>query len=290
MNKILNEKINSYIVKYSLNSLDLVENAREFVIMLLADILCVSINDIKLNKCNITTQDFLKLDNILKSISENKIPPEYLTNKSYIYGLEFYVNENVLIPRQDTETIIETAINEIKINNYKTILDLCTGSGIIGITCAVKSNIKKVDLVDISNKALDVCKVNINNLDNLKKCSIIQSNMFDKLYNLKTTYDIIVSNPPYLTHKEMNEVSDFVKNEPNIALYGGEDGLDFYRNIYSNVKYFLNNLGMVVVEIGYNQKEDVINIIKEHNEYKDIKIIKDMNNKDRVILCRFQKR
>ena len=102
-------------------------------------------------------------------------------------------------------------------------------------------------------------------------------------------YDIITSNPPYLTRQEMEEISDYVKREPALALDGGEDGLVAYRNIYDNAKYFLNDGGSIVVEIGYKQAEDVVNIIKSHKEYYNVRVIKDINSKDRVISCRFQK-
>ena len=290
MNKFLNDKINEYVIKFNLNSLDIVEEPREFIVMILSDILNTSTTNIKLGNVTVTEKTLLHLENILKDISEKKIPPEYLTNASYIYGLKFFVDRNVLIPRQDTETLIEAAVSLIKKNKCNTMLDLCTGSGIIGITCAVKTDINSVTLADISEKALNVAKINVINLDKKKKCKLINSNMFDRLYKLKSSYDIIVSNPPYLKSSEMKDISDFVKKEPSIALDGGKDGLDFYRIIYSNAKYFLNNNGIIAVEIGYMQADDVINNIKEHVVYKDIKVIKDINGKDRVVLCHFQKK
>ena len=289
MNILLNEKINEYINKYDLNSLDIIEDAREFVIMLISDITGYTVIDIKLGKVKINDTDLLKLDKMLYRISNDKIPPEYLTNVSYLYGMRLFVNENVLIPRQDTETLIEHSIKTINENGYKSLLDLCTGSGVIGIACANNSCIKDVTLLDFSDEALKVTKKNVEILDKNFTCKIIKSNMFNELYKMNYKYDIIVSNPPYLTKDEMNEISDFVKKEPSIALDGGLDGHSFYNNIFENARNFLNNNGFIAVEIGYRQADDVVKIIKKYSEYSDIKVIKDINNKDRVVTCHFQK-
>ena len=286
----LNEKIKEYIEKYKLDSLEVSDSPRELIIMLLSDIKKCSIIDIKFGKCIVNDNDLNILESYLKEISRDNMPPQYLTEVAYIYKSQFYINKNVLIPRQDTETLIENAINLINKFNYKNMLDLCTGSGVIGISCALNSNIKNVIMTDISKEALDVARININKNNVSNKCTCFLSNMFDNLYKLDYKYDIIVSNPPYLTKNDMNNISSFVKKEPKIALYGGENGLDYYEIIYKNAKDFLNDGGVIVCEIGELQKEDVISIIHKYNEYKDISVIKDINNKSRVIVCHFQKK
>ena len=288
MNSKLNEDITKLIQKYNLNSLEVTDNPRELIIMLLCDIKNTSIASIKLGGVIITDEDMHILEDMLEKISIEKVPPQYVTNKEYVYGNEFFVNDKVLIPRQDTETIIETVIDIVNKKNYKTMLDLCTGSGVIGISVAKQTNLHDVTLVDISPEALQVARKNVllNKVEN--KCKIVESNMFKTLYKLNNKYDIIVSNPPYLTKTEMKGLSEFVEKEPSLALYGGKDGLDYYRLIFKNAKKFLNNGGVIAVEIGYAQANDVIEIISKHNEYSDISVIQDINNKSRVVVCHFQ--
>ena len=288
----MNSKLNSYILtltkKYNLDSLEVTSNSRELIIMLLAEIKKTSIANIKLDMVKITEEDSLILEEMLDKIANKKIPPQYVINKEYIYGNEFFVNENVLIPRQDTETLIEFAIETVNKNSFKTLLDLCTGSGIIGINVALNTSLEEVTLSDVSNQALQVARKNtiLNQVEN--RCKIIQSNMFENLYKLNDKYDIIVSNPPYLTNSQMNEISEFVEKEPKEALNGGKDGLKFYKIIYDKAKHFLKNNGVIAVEIGFSQAEDVINLISKHKEYTNIRVIKDINNKDRVVVCHFQ--
>lgn len=290
MNNILNKLTEKYINNYNIDSLDITSNPRELVVLLLAEIKCVKLSDIKLGMIEITDKDIQILDQMIEKIAVDKIPPQYLTHKAYIYNEEYYIEEGVLIPRQDTETLIEESINCIKENAYLSLLDVCTGSGCVGISITKNSEIEKCTLIDISDIAIRVASKNIE-LNNVKdKCEVIKSDMFDKLYKTTNKYDIITSNPPYLTDDEMNEISDFVKNEPELALRGGKDGLEPYRVIYNEAKNFLNDGGSILVEIGYREGEDVVNIIKEHKEYTDIKVIKDINSKDRVVICRFQKK
>ena len=288
MNNKLNSEITRLIEKYNLDSLEVTASPRELIVMLLSEIKKCSTANIKLDMVNVTEEDLTALEEMLNKIAIEKLPPQYVTNKEYIYGNEFFVNENVLIPRQDTETLIEVAINIVRCRKYKALLDLCTGSGVIGISVARNTDLNEVTLVDVSSDALQVARKNIelNKVENIS--NIVQSNMFENLYKLNNKYDIIVSNPPYLTKSEMNEISEFVEKEPSMALYGGKDGLKFYKIIFDQARSFLNNSGTIAVEIGYEQAKDVIDIIMEYEEYTDIQIIPDINNKDRVVVCHFQ--
>lgn len=285
----LNNLINEYIKKYDLNSLDITSNARELVLMLLSHIKGVSVTDIKLGMAEVNESDIFTLDNMLKSIAIDKVPPQYITNKVYIYNEEYYVKPGILIPRPDTETLIEESIKVIHKYRYNTLLDMCTGSGVVAISTVKNSGIKKADMVDVSDICIEVANKNIvlNNVED--KCNTICSNMFYELYKTDNKYDIIVSNPPYLTNNEMEELSEFVKNEPALALFGGDSGLDMYNVIYNEAKNFLNDGGSILVEIGFKQARDVLDIIAKHKEYYDVQVIKDINKKDRVISCRFQK-
>lgn len=288
MNSKLNDKITKLIQQYNLNSLEVTQNPRELIIMLLSDIKNCSIANIKLDMVRIDDEDITALENMIDKIANDKLPPQYVTNKEYIYGNMFFVNEDVLIPRQDTETLIECAIDVIKEKQYKKMLDICTGSGVIGISVIKETKLDEVTLVDVSAEALKVARKNVELNGVSNRCNIIESNMFKSLYKLNTKYDIIVSNPPYLTKAEMNGISEFVEKEPSLALYGGKDGLDYYKIIFEEAKNFLNNGGTIAVEIGYLQAEEVLDIITGYTEYTDVHVVQDINNKNRVVMCRFQ--
>ena len=205
------------------------------------------------------------------------VPLQYITNTQEFYGMKFKVNENVLIPRYDTEILIEETLKRAK-NQYK-ILDMCTGSGIIAITLAKNVEKANVFACDISLEALKVAKEN-NELHNTN-VKFINSNLFENIE--EKNFDIIVSNPPYITEKEMQELENQVKKEPELALYGGVNGLNFYRKITEKAKDYLKKEGLLIFEIGYKQKEDVSNILIE-NKFKNIKCVKDLQGLDRVII------
>ena len=207
-------------------------------------------------------------------------------------GLNFYVDENVLIPQPDTEILVEEVINMCRNINCsepeKTIkvLDLCTGSGSIGVSIA--KNIKKceITLSDISYDALEIAQKNsaeVTGDTQNNKIKIIQSDLFEKI---EEKFDIIVSNPPYIETKTIQTLDKEVQMEPRIALDGGEDGLDLYRRIIKEAYKYLYNNGILALEIGYNQKDRVINLLKESNMYKEIYSKKDLSNIDRIIVCR----
>ena len=205
------------------------------------------------------------------------VPLQYITNTQEFYGMKFKVNENVLIPRYDTEILIEETLKLAK--DKDKILDMCTGSGIIAITLAKNVEKSNVFACDISLEALKVAKEN-NELHNTN-VKFINSNLFEKIE--EKNFDIIVSNPPYITEKEMQKLENQVRKEPELALYGGVDGLNFYRKITENAKEYLKKEGLLIFEIGYKQKEDVSKILIE-NKFKNIKCVKDLQGLDRVII------
>lgn len=226
-------------------------------------------------------REFIKLIN--KIIQGT--PLQYITGKQEFMGIEFEVNENVLIPQPDTEILVEETIkiiNNMNKENIK-ILDLCTGSGAIAISI---SKIKNMDVVasDISKKALEVAKKN--NEKNNTKVKFIESDLFDKI---KEKYDIIVSNPPYIQTDVIQTLSKQVQNEPIIALDGGMDGLKIYRKIIENAHKIIKNEGYLCLEIGYDQKDKVTEILQNYDEYSNIKCIKDLSNNDRCIICKIEK-
>lgn len=209
------------------------------------------------------------------------IPLQHLTGNQEFMGINFKVNENVLIPRQDTEILVEEVIKYINSQERKVkVLDMCTGSGCIAISIDKLCDNAQVVGADISKKALEIAE--INNKENSAGVDFIESDLFE---NIKECFDVIVSNPPYIEsekiEKLMPEVRDF---EPCIALDGTKDGLEFYRNICNNLSRYLKEQGAVFFEIGYNQGRSVSKILNEQG-FEKVKVIKDYSQNDRVVFA-----
>ena len=212
------------------------------------------------------------------------IPIQHITNRQEFMKMTFYVDENVLIPRQDTEILVEEVIKIAKKINAKKILDLCTGSGAIAISLAKYIDKSNITAVDISSKALNVAKLNAKNNEVEDRITFVESDLFENLK--KEKYDIIVSNPPYIKKEVLKKLDKEVQKEPNLALDGGYDGLDFYRKIIKNADEYLKFNGYLCFEIGYDQKEDVENLLKEQEKYANITCKKDLCDNDRVVTAK----
>ena len=206
-------------------------------------------------------------------------PLQYITHSQEFMKLNFFVDENVLIPQPDTEILVEKALELIKDSKNMSILDLCTGSGAIAISIKKYMNNVNMYASDISKKALNIARLNAKNNDT--EIQFIESNMFENIKNLK--FDIIVSNPPYIETDAIINLPKDVQNEPILALDGGLDGLTYYKIIRDNGYSFLKHNGKILIEIGYNQNNRVVNLFKENRNYKNIEIYKDLSNIDRVI-------
>ena len=212
------------------------------------------------------------------------IPIQHITNRQEFMKMTFYVDENVLIPRPDTEILVEEVIKIAKKINAKKILDLCTGSGAIAISLAKYINKSNITAVDISKKALNVAKLNAKNNEVEDRIIFVESDLFKNLK--KEKYDIIVSNPPYIKKEVLKKLDKEVQKEPNLALDGGYDGLDFYRKIINKADEYLKFNGYLCFEIGYDQKEDVENLLKEQEKYVNITCKKDLCDNERVIIAK----
>ncbi len=218
----------------------------------------------------------------IKALEENT-PLQYVLGNVNFYGNKFYVDERVLIPRFETEELVENTIKYI--NRFFTepvdIIDLGCGSGVIGLTLEKKVSTKTVDLVDISSSALEVARKNCGNLNS--NANIIQSDMFSAV-NKK--YDVIISNPPYIKTNE--EIEDIVKeNEPSIALYAGEDGLDCYKKILENIKEHIKEKSLIAFEIGMRQANDIQKLVNKYLPDSKTEVKKDMSGKDRMFFIFF---
>ena len=206
----------------------------------------------------------------------NNIPVDKIFNKAYFYGLEFKVDDNVLSPRPESEILVETALKYIKQNNYKTVLDMCTGSGCLAIATKLNSDVK-MTAVDVSQKAITIAKQNAKNLK--ADIKFIRSNMFEKVEGV---YDLIISNPPYIDSDEIKDLDIEVKeHDPHIALDGGEMGLKFYNIIHNNLRKYLTENGMLILEIGDEQKELLTSL---YNDFNLIECITDLEGHDRVMV------
>lgn len=229
-------------------------------------------------KCeNISEADIKLIENVLDQYLNGK-PLNKIFNEQNFYGLDFYIDENVLAPRPETEILVEKAINEIRDNNYN-VLDLCTGSGCIGITIKHKCKNALVTLSDISQKALQVAKINAKKFDT--DVNIILSDLFTNIP--KQRFDFILSNPPYIKNGNRNTLSkEVLMYDPDIALFGGDDGLDFYRRILKESEDYLSENGKIIFEIGYDICLDTVSLAQ--NFGFNTTIIKDYNGIDRVLV------
>ncbi len=220
------------------------------------------------------------LDTALKEL-ESGIPVQYIVGNTNFYGYDFKVNRNTLIPRFETELLVEKTYNYIKKyfnkDNIK-ILDIGTGSGCIAITLNKLLNNSDITGIDISSEALEIAKEN--NISNNTNVKFIESDIFS---NVSDRYDVIISNPPYISYGD-TEVMDIVKNnEPHLALYAKDNGLYFYDKIIKDSSKYLNDKFIMAFEIGYKQGEDVVKIVNKY--YKDINISveKDYSDRDRFV-------
>lgn len=212
---------------------------------------------------------------------EENFPLAYVIHHKGFMKLDFYVDENVLIPRPDTETLVEVILSKCPEKKRRKILDLCTGSGAIAISLAKYLPQSSVVGIDISKEAIKIAKQNANK--NEVKVSFMESDLWEKVE--KKQWDVIVSNPPYIESNVIRNLQPEVQKEPQIALDGGEDGLDFYRNIISKAADYLKDDGIIAVEIGYQQAEKVVELFEKEKCYDIIEVIKDLAGNNRVIMA-----
>lgn len=241
----------------------------------------IIVNDMQELKIQDETEYFLAIQKLKKHV-----PIEHITHQKEFMKLNFFVNEDVLIPRQDTETLTEEVINIAKKANARNILDLCTGSGAIAVSIAKYVPNSEITAVDISQKALKIAQKNAKNHQVETQICFVKSDLFQNVKPRK--FDIIVSNPPYIKKDLIRTLEKQVQREPKIALDGGYDGLDFYRNIIKQSYQYLKYKGYLCLEIGYDQKIDVIELLENEEKYSDIYAKKDDYGNDRIVVARLK--
>lgn len=239
--------------------------------------------------CNYTALDVIRgvpLDyEKLKIVREKagvrartKIPVQYIIGLADFMGSKYVVNENVLIPRGETEQLVMRVLDILRSNNTKKVLDIGTGSGCI--PCAIaKGGDYNITSVDISPKALEVAKENVKRLELEKKIKLIESDLFSAL-DKNTKFDVIVSNPPYIPVG--TELQKEVTFEPSTALFANDNGLEFYEKIIPQSREFLNDNGFIAFEIGYDQGDAVYKLLEQAG-FKNIIIEKDIMGLDRIV-------
>lgn len=235
---------------------------------------------------DIEDEEIEKIRYFIQKIGREKFPVQYLLNEQEFYGRKFYVDKGVLIPRQDTEILVEKMIDTLKDKVLKNeihpkILDIGVGSGIIGITAALEIESSYVLGVDISDKALETAQKNkeILKVSNIK---FLKSDLFENVEFRE--FDMIVSNPPYISLNEVGIMSDdTLLHEPSEALFAENDGLYFYYEICQKASDYLANFGYLLFEIGYKQGKNVAKIMASSG-FKNIEVVKDLAGLDRVVI------
>lgn len=225
-------------------------------------------------------KDFLNFIELRKK----KMPVKYILKTCEFMGFDFYIEPGVLIPRPDTEVLVEEVLSEAKNHNYNKVCDVCCGSGAIGISIAKLLDEVTVDCADISESAERVTEENIKKLNVDKKVKFYKSDLLQYAMMQGKSFQVIVSNPPYIRTDVIPTLMEDVKDyEPYIALWGGEDGLDFYKKITVQSLEVLEKGGLLAFEIGHDQGEAVQRILSA-NGFVHIKCIKDLAENDRVVL------
>ncbi len=241
---------------------------------------------LNINKTELLTKDIKLTDDQIEKLNlyiekrKKQEPVAYIINKVEFMGLDFYVDSNTLIPRPDTEVLVEKVLELTTINNYKNFLEIGIGSGCISVSLAKLGGLTGLG-VDIMDNCVTIATKNALTNEVSEKIFFKNSDLFNKI---SEKYDIIVSNPPYINKVDMEGLLPNVKDyEPHTALFGGDDGLYFYREIVNNAKNYLNPKGLLAFEIGYDQGQAVSEMMIIQG-FKSVEIFKDLYKQDRVVI------
>ena len=282
----INQALNYYSKK-------LIEITKDYKIAYIETQILIS-HSLNLSKTKLISNALIELNeneiNRIETFINRRLnfePIAYITNKKEFYGIDFYVNNSVLIPRVETEEIIDLIKEYInkKIDKNKkiSICDIGAGCGNIAITLKKLFENADITAIEINEKAIQVIKKNCDNiLQNKNSINIINADALS--FIVKNKFDIIVSNPPYVALKDKDNLQRDLNFEPENALYSGYDGMDFYRNFFNIIDRYLKYNGAFFFEIGFNQGKELINICESFN-IKNVEIKKDLSGKDRFLIC-----
>lgn len=240
-----------------------------------------------LNRDYKVDNDYIKEYYKFLELRENRMPIKYILGNCEFMGLDFYIRQGVLIPRPDTEILVEEAIKEVKHNEFTDVCDVCCGSGIIGISMAKFIDNIHVTCCDKYPEACQLTKENIGKFSLEDRVHVVRSDFLQSFILEGEKFDIIVCNPPYIKEDVISTLMKDVKDyEPYEALCGGKDGLKFYRKITEQSMELLNENGVIMFEIGYDQKEAVEQILR-NNGFSNIGSKKDLSGNDRIVFGTF---
>lgn len=283
----INQALNYYSKK-------IIEITKDYKIAYIETQILIS-HSLNLSKTKLISNALIELNeneiNRIETLINRRLnfePIAYITNKKEFYGIDFYVNNSVLIPRVETEEIIDLIKEYInkkidKKNKKFSICDIGAGCGNISITLKKLFENADITAIEISEKAMQVIKKNCENiLQNKNSINIINADTLS--FTPKNKFDIIVSNPPYVALKDKDNLQRDLNFEPENALYSGYDGIDFYRNFFNIIDRYLKYNGAFFFEIGFNQGKELINICESFN-IKNVEIKKDLSGKDRFLIC-----
>lgn len=280
----INQALNYYSKK-------LIEITKDYKVAYIETQILIS-HSLNLSKTKLISNALIELNeneiNKIETLINRRLnfePIAYITNKKEFYGVDFYVNNSVLIPRVETEELIDLVKDYIKKNSEKNISICDIGAGCGNISITLKKLFENADItaIEISEKAMQVIKKNCENiLQNKNSINIINADALS--FTPKNKFDIIASNPPYVALKDKDNLQRDLYFEPENALYSGYDGIDFYRNFFNIIDRYLKYNGAFFFEIGFNQGKELINICESFN-IKNVEIKKDLSGKDRFLIC-----
>ncbi len=262
-----------------------IDQGKAEIEIILCSILKVERLELFLEAEKLLTPEVLnKFEEILKK-RRSRYPLQYILEESWFYGRKFFVSPAVMVPTPETEMLCESAVRFVQQNEIKNprILDIGVGSGVISVTLANEIKDGTILSMDISEEAIEVAKKNANDLGVSDKIEFRQSDLFDKLED-DEKFDLIVSNPPYISDDEYKELPPEVLADPKVSLTSGGEGLDAIKEIICSAPNYLKSGGRIMFEIGHNQAERVYEISGEDNRYKSIVVMKDLNDIDRVVI------
>ncbi len=266
-----------------------IESPRLEARILIASVTNIDSNSVT-NSIALSNEELKKLNNMINERKNHK-PLDKIIGVKGFYCHDFITSEDVLSPRPDTETLVEEAIKLVKQNNFSNILDLGTGSGCIVLSILSQCPNLSATAVDISAKALKIAKMNAEKLNLSERCKFVNASWFDTDFSTKTEpeYNVIISNPPYIPTEDIKSLEPEVKNfDPILALDGGSDGLDSYKQIAKVAKEKISPNGYVIIEAGINQEQDIINIFTNQG-LLHVTSINDLNTIPRCIVFKSQK-
>lgn len=246
-----------------------------------------SFTDLILNESTALSTE--TVDKIFSAVDKRckKYPLQYILGRQSFMGLDFLCSENVLIPRFDTEILVEAILEKMSVHSFSTAIELCTGSGCIAASLAYYADFKKIYASDISPNAINLSKENFSRLGVSEKIELLSGNLWEPFGNIKA--DIIVSNPPYIPSSDIDFLMDEVRLfEPSLALDGGLDGLSFYKAIINEASFHLNEGGFIFLETGFDQKIPVSNLLLQNN-FTDIETKNDLGGNHRVVIGRIKR-